>query len=85
LFFVCTVTDISAAEKDSGVKLHMLLRLLSGQVVCHFGELWLALSHGGGITSRMSYIQIAPGEKISRRGSVGSWNCGHRMVGFPSC
>jgi len=32
LFFVCTVTDFSAAEKVSGVKLRMLLRLVSGQV-----------------------------------------------------
>jgi len=59
LFFVCTVTDFSAAEKVSGVKLHMLLGLLSGQFFSNFGELWLAWGHGGGITSGMSYIQIA--------------------------
>jgi len=29
----------------------------------HFGELWFAGSHGGGITSGMSYIHIAPGKK----------------------
>jgi len=45
------VTDFSAAEKDSGVKLCMLVRLLSGMSFSHFGELWLAWSHGGGITS----------------------------------
>jgi len=50
---VCTVTDFSAAEKDSGVKLRTLVRLLSGQVFSHFGELWLVWSHGGGITSGM--------------------------------
>jgi len=33
----------------------MHVRLLSGQVFSHFGELWLAGSHGGGITSGMSY------------------------------
>jgi len=42
--------DFSATEKDSGVKLGMLVRLLSGQVFSHFGELWLAWSYGGGIT-----------------------------------
>jgi len=28
----------------------------------HFRELWLAGSHGGGITSGRSYIHIAPGK-----------------------
>ena len=64
MFFVCTVTDFSAAQKDSGVKLTMPLRLLSRQVFSHFGELWLAWSYGGGITSGMTYIQIAPGKKF---------------------
>jgi len=64
--FVCTVTDFSAAEKDSGVKFCMHVRLLSAMSFshfghfCHFGELWLAGSHGGGITSGMSYVQMAP-------------------------
>jgi len=40
--FVCTVTDFSAAENDSGAKLCMLVRLLSGMSFCHYGELWLA-------------------------------------------
>jgi len=31
----------------------MRVRLLSGQVFSHFGELWLAGSHSGGITSGM--------------------------------
>jgi len=35
------------------MKFCMRARLLSGQVFSHFGELWLAGSHGGGITSRM--------------------------------
>ena len=56
--FVCTVTDFSAAEKDRNVKLRTLVRLSSGQVFCHFGELWLAWSHGGGIRFGMSYIEV---------------------------
>jgi len=59
---VCTVTDFAAAEKDRGVKLCMHVGLLSGQAFSHFGELWLAWSHGGGITSGMSYIEIAVGQ-----------------------
>ena len=51
--FVCTVTYVSAAKKDRGVKFRMRVRLVSGQVFPHFGEVWLAGSHGGGITSRM--------------------------------
>jgi len=47
------VTDFSAAEKDSGVKFCMCVRLLSGQVFSHFGELWLVGTHGRGITSGM--------------------------------
>jgi len=30
-----------------------LVRLLSAMSISHFGELWLARSHGGGITSGM--------------------------------
>jgi len=37
--FVCTITDFSVAEKVSGVKLRMLVRLLSG-MSSNFGELW---------------------------------------------
>jgi len=37
----------------------MSVRLLSGQVFSHFGELWLTGSQGGGITSGMSYTEIA--------------------------
>ena len=68
-------------EKDSGVKLCMLVRLLSAMSFSHFGELWLAWSHGGGITSGM-YVATywmkaaATGEArwgygIGCRGSVG--------------
>ena len=35
------------------MKLFLLVRLLSGMSFSHFGELWLAGSHGGGITSGM--------------------------------
>ena len=56
--FFCMVTDFSVAKEDNSVKLCMIVRLLWGQVVFHFGELWLAWSHGGGIklTSGMSYM-----------------------------
>jgi len=73
VFVVCTVTDFSAAEKDSSVKLGMLVRLLFGHVFSHFGELWLAWSHGGGITSGIyklhlgKCIQIAPGKNFAAR------------------
>ena len=45
------------------MKLRTLVPVLSGQVFSNFGELWLgklrlAWSHGGGITSGMSYIEI---------------------------
>jgi len=79
--FVCTVTDFSATERRNGVKLCMPVRLLSGMSFFHFGELWLAWSHGGGITSGMytssHWCQAAaPGEAwwaivIGCRGSVG--------------
>jgi len=52
--FVCFLYGygfLSGGKKDRGVKLCMLVRLLSGQVFSNFGELWLAWSHGGGITS----------------------------------
>jgi len=42
----------------------MLVRLLSGQVLSHFDELWLTWSHGGGITSGMSYMAIAMGQWV---------------------
>jgi len=67
----CTITDFSVAEKDRGVKFCMCVSLLSGQVFSHFGELWLAMSHGGGITSGMSYIKIAVGQ--SELGAVAWW------------
>ena len=67
LFFVCTVTDFSAAERDSGVKHCTPVRLLSAMRFSHFGDLWLAWSHGGGITSGMNAAghwsqAAAPGE-----------------------
>jgi len=58
--FFCTVTDFSATEKGGGVKFCTCVGLLSGQVFSHFGEFWLAESHGGGITSAMS-IRIGSG------------------------
>jgi len=82
--FLCMVMDFSEQEKDNGMKLCMLLRLLSGMSFSHFGELW---PRGGFPRSPEAYIQIAPGkkiwymsnrytnrtwEKILRRGLVGS-------------
>ena len=75
MFVFCMVTDFSAAEKDSAVKLRTLVRLLSIQVLSYFGELWLAWSRDTDITSGISYVQIARG-KNSRRGSLGSRNLG---------
>jgi len=71
LFFVCTVTNFSAAVKDSGVKLRMLVRLYT---ISHFDGLWLAWIHSCGITSGMSYIQIAVGQ--SELGAVARWTVG---------
>jgi len=52
----------------------MHVQLLSGQVFSHFGELWLAWSHDGGITSGMSYIEITVGQ--SELGAVAWWAFG---------
>ena len=38
--FVCMVTDFSAAEEDSGVKLCKLVQLLSEMSFSDFGEVW---------------------------------------------
>jgi len=40
LLCVCTVTDFSAAEKGSSVKLCVLVRLLSRHFFSHFGGHW---------------------------------------------
>jgi len=64
---VCTVTDFSAAEKDSGVKLRTRVRLLSIRILSYFGELWLVWSRDTDITSGISYVQIAPGKKFAAR------------------
>jgi len=48
--FFCTVMDLSVMETVRGVKFCVRV-LLSGQALSHFGEVWLAGSHGGGITS----------------------------------
>jgi len=52
----------------------MRVRLLSGQVFSHFGELWFAGSHGGDITSGMSHMEIAVG--LSELGAVDWWGFG---------
>jgi len=58
--FVCLVTDFSASEKDNGVKLRMLVRLLLEQVFSHFGELWFVWSHGGHYFRDELYINRTP-------------------------
>jgi len=63
-FFVCTVTDFSAAEKDRGVKFCLRVRLLSAISFSHFGELLLAGSHGGGITSGMYAAGTGTGRQL---------------------
>jgi len=96
LFFVCTVTDFSAAEKARGVKFCVHVGLLSGQVFSPFGEDWLAGSHGGGISSGMNIgigclVRKGCGEfDIPSAGTCGEarWAVrigGRHMVGFPSC
>ena len=67
-FFVCTVPDFSAAEKDRGVKFCMHVGLLSGQVLSPFGELWLAGSHGAALFSGM-YAEILQTRREYRRPS----------------
>jgi len=65
LVFFCLYSygSLSSRKKDSGVKLLMFLRQFDystiRQVFSHFGELRLAWSHGGDISSETSYIQIA--------------------------
>ena len=73
-FFVCMVTDFSAAEKVGGVKFCMRVRLLSAMSFSHFDELWLAGSHGGGITSGMYVSDTLEPCNDTRRGSMGIWN-----------
>ena len=73
----CTVTDFSAAEKDRGVKFCTRAGLLSGQVFSHFGEFWLAGSHGGGISLRYFRDECSQAlipTDCSRRGSLGIRN-----------
>jgi len=56
-FFLCTVTDISAAEKYRGVKFCMHVDL--SRHMSPFGEHWLAGSHGGGGITGMSHFFLA--------------------------
>ena len=47
LFFVCTVMDLSAAEKGMGTNFWMHVGLLSREFFSPFGEFWPVGSHGG--------------------------------------
>jgi len=57
LLFVCFFCTYGygfpSGGKGSGMKVCTLVRLLSGMTLSHCGELGLAWSHGGGITSKM--------------------------------
>jgi len=93
LLCVCTVTDFTAADKDSGVKLCMLLRLLSGISFSHFGELWPRGGSSRSLYTNGTWEKIAPGwEKIqSHLGKKfpgeAQWavRIGRRMAGYASC
>jgi len=52
------VTDFSVAGKDRVVKFCMHDQLLSAMSFSRFGELWLAGSHGGDITSGSGRMQL---------------------------
>jgi len=73
-FYVCMYHyGFLSSKKDSGMKLRMLVQLLSAISFSHF-EVWLAWSQSGGITSAMyaatNWMQAAaPSED-----SVGIWN-----------
>ena len=57
-FYTYSYGFLSGGKKDSGVKLCVLVRLLSAMSFSHFGEIWLAGTHGGGISSGMSCIHL---------------------------
>jgi len=66
-FFVCTVTDFSAAKNGRGVKFCMRVGLLSGQVFSPFDEHWLAGSHRGGGTAEgrmVAYASCKPADAL---------------------
>ena len=76
--FVCTVTDFSAVEKDSGAKLHTLVYPgCASHILVNFG---LGASPPEADNRNRTWEKITPGKKIafspqfSSRGSVGSWN-----------
>jgi len=58
------------------MKLRMLVGLLSAMSFFHFGELWPAGSHGGGITFEISYMHIVPGENAYMQIAPGKKICG---------
>jgi len=87
------VTDFSVAEKDSRVKLCMLVWLLSGMSFSHFGELWPRAAPPGSLL--LGWYKSHPGKDFTLYkshlgkkfawGSVGNRNWGRHMVGFLSC
>ena len=65
-----TITDFSAVEKDNGAKFCTLVRLLSGISFSDFSELWLAWSHGGGITTGWVNRNWPPWHRHSELGAA---------------
>jgi len=61
---VCTVTDFSAAEKDSGVKLRMLVRLLSGMSFSDFGEIWPRGGSSRSLNGRFLGLRLAKNSQL---------------------
>jgi len=66
------VTDFSTAEKVTGVKFCMLVRLLSGQVFSHFGDFRLAGSHGGALLRGCTHRRTGATRRLSARLGVQS-------------
>jgi len=64
----CTVTDFSASEKDSGMLLCMLVRLLSGMSFSHFGG-----SHGVTVAALMGdFCGLCALERLAGQSELGA-------------
>jgi len=81
--FVLMVMDLLSAEKDSDMKLRVLVRLQSGMSFSHFGELWPR-----GDSPRSLYTNLT--WKKSHLGKIcgEAWwavGIGRHMAGYASC
>ena len=79
LFFLYCYGFLSGGKRQGREILHSCSTTVFGQVFSHFGELWLAWRHSGGITSGISYIVVAVGQ--SELGVVIRWTVGIGGVG----